>query len=204
MGAAAGAAVRPGEGDDADVAGDGLLAAVVDGGKLFAPVELDVHGMVFPEVAVGGGLHFLEGVPGDVGVIVDGDEILPHVEAHVVAGEAGAEHPGDDVLAAVLLHVVKAAVPVDGAGEGGADLHRGIHGVENRAVFFLDIQHLRLAQGAEVAGLAAALRVEGAAVQGHEVAILAGVTSEDPGGEGFQVGVGVVEFFRGHGGSSFR
>ena len=204
MGAAAGAAVRPGEGDDPDVAGDGLLAAVVDGGELFAPVELDVDGVVFPEVAVGGDIHFLEGVPGDVGVVVDGDEVLPHVETHVVAGEAGAEHPGDDVLAAVLLHVVEAAVPVDGAGEGGADLHRTIHGVENRAVLLLDVQDLRLAQGAEVTGLAAALRVEGRAVQGHEVAVFAGVTSEDPGGEGFQVGIKVVEFFRGHGGSSFR
>ena len=126
------------------------------------------------------------------------------MEAHVVAGEAGAEHPGNDVLAAVLLHVVEAAVPVDGAGEGGADLHRDIHGVENRAVLLLDVQDLRLAQGAEVTGLAAALRVEGRAVQGHEEAIFAGVTAEDPGGEGFQVGVGVVELFRGHGGSSFR
>ena len=60
MGTAAGAGVRPGEGDDAHPSGEGLLAAVRQDLQLLGRGEGDLDGVVLPDVAVGRLLQLLE------------------------------------------------------------------------------------------------------------------------------------------------
>ena len=70
--------------------------------------------------------------------------------------------------------------------------------MENHAVLFVDIGDGGISQGAVVCRLAAPLRVEGGAVQGHQIAGFGRLTGEDPGGEGGLIGVLVIEFFGFH------
>lgn len=59
MGAAAGAGVGPGKGDDAHPAGEGLLAAVLQDLQLLGGGKGDLNGVVLPDVAVGRLLQLL-------------------------------------------------------------------------------------------------------------------------------------------------
>ena len=203
MGAAAGAAVGPGELRDPHRPLQGLFAAVGDGGQLLRGGIIGPEGVIFPDVAVGPGLHLQHLLPGHGGVIVDGDHVRSHVEAHVVAGKGSAQHTADDVLAGVLLHMVKAAGPVDGAVDGGPHGQGPVAGVEHQAVPLLDVQHRRAAQVAVVRRLAAALRVKGRAVQGHKICVpLAGPAVGDDGVELLQKCVPVIQLLGVHGASS--
>ena len=184
MGAAAGAAVRSGEGHDADVPLQGLFAAVVDGVQLRTPVGLDIDGVVLIDILIGLGFDFQQFLPGDVGVEIDGHHIRPHVETYIVAVAAAADQPGADVLAGVLLHVVEPPGPVDDAGDSFPNFHGAVHIVENYPVFFMDVRHRRAVQGALVGGLAAPLRVEGGAVQCDNEAVFSGLAVQHRGGEG--------------------
>ena len=145
MGAAAGAAVRPGKGDDAHFPGELLLAAVVQGRQLLRRGIGDLHRPVRPDSLIGQPLRLQSLLPGDPGVVVDGHRLRPQVEAHIVAAEFFAQDAGDDVLAGVLLHVVKAAVPVDGPHHHCAGFQRAVTGVENHAVSLMDIRHTHAA-----------------------------------------------------------
>ena len=113
VGAAAGAAVRAGPGDDPHRALQGLLAAVRQGGQGFAVGPAGLHRVVLPDVLVGQGLDLRHVLRRQGGVEVDGHQVPADVEAHVVAVVPGAEDAADDVLPAVLLHEVEAAGEVD-------------------------------------------------------------------------------------------
>ena len=195
MGAAAGAAVRPGEGDDAHLTGEFLLAAVVQLRQLLRQGAGDLHRPVRPDGLVSQSFRLQGLVPGDVGVVVDGHRLRPQVEAHIVAVKFFAQDAGDDVLSGVLLHMVKPADPVDGSHHHRAGFHRTVAGVENHAVSLMDIRHTHAAQGAVVRRLSAPLGIEGGAVQSHPPAVLRGLTGLNRGGKFPQKGVLVVQFF---------
>ena len=199
MGAAAGAAVGPREGDDADLARQLLFAAVIQGVQGGFLRVGDLHGPVRPDGLVGFALRVQGLLPGDVRVIVDGHHIGSQVEAHIVTVVVGAENAGDDMLSGVLLHMVEAAGPVQRTGDGAADFHRLVAGVENDTALFMNIGDMGAAQGAVVRRLAAALGVEGGAVQRDGKAALGRLAAQDRGGEFLQKGVGVVELFGFHG-----
>ena len=192
MGTAAGAAVRTGEGHDADITFQLLLAAVFHRGQLCAPVELDVDGVVFIDIAVGLGFNFHQLVPADLGVEVDGHHVGAHVKAHIVAVEVLADHAAADVLAGVLLHVVEASRPVDGAHYSLPDLHFLFTGVENDPALFVDIRHGDAVHLSVVGRLSAALGIEGGAVQHHFEAAFGLLAGEDRGCEFFQKRVLII------------
>ena len=93
MGAAAGAAVRAGEGHNPYIPLQRLFAAVVDSVQLRAPVELNVDGVILLNVAVGLSFDLQQLFPRNVGVEVDGHDVRPHVEAHIVAAVPAADQP---------------------------------------------------------------------------------------------------------------
>ena len=194
MGAAAGAAVRAGELGDPHRAIQRLLAAVAELGQRVAVRPQDLHGVVFPDVLIGPPLYLQHALPGDLGVVVDGHHVGAHVEAHVVAVVGAAQHTGDDVLAGVLLHMVKAALPVDFAVYGNAHRQGMGAGVADDAIALLHVQHRLAAQPAQVAGLAAALRIKGGAVERDEVALPLRDAVRHHSVEGAHVRVVIVQF----------
>mgnify|MGYP003009845852 CR=1 FL=1 len=197
--AAAGAAVRAGEGDDAHVALERLFAAVLDLVELRAAIELDVDGVILIDVQVGELFNLHKFIPRNVGVEVDRDDVRAHVEADVVAVEALADEARADVLARMLLHVVKAARPVDLAGDALSHFKGLVTKVRDDAVFLVDLEHVRLAQNAGVIRLAAALGVEGRLREHNGVAALDSVAGDDGGGKALLKGIFIVEFSCFHG-----
>ena len=162
----------------------------------------DLDGVVFPDVAIGALLDFEHLLPSHLGVIVNGDDALAHVKAHVVAVERRAQHTGDDVLAGVLLHVVEAARPVEFARDLLTDGERAVTGVDNLTGALLHVEHLRPAERAAVGGLAAALRVEGGLVERHEPRLFLLYAAGHARGERAAVYVVIIELFRFHSVSS--
>ena len=148
--------------------------------------------MVLPQVLVGLGLNGQHPLPRDVGIIVDDHLIRAHVEAHIVTVVGAAEHTGDDMLAGMLLHMVEAPRPVELAVDGIAHRQRLIAGVGDDAALFADILHRSTAQHAEVAGLTAALGIEGGGIQHHGEAALALLAGEDGGLKRTQKGVLII------------
>ena len=183
VGAAAGAGVRPGEGDDAHLSLDGLFAPVLQMGQLLRGGVGDLDRVVLPDVPVGRRLQRPDLVLGELHVEVNGDHVGPHVEAHVVAAVHGVGQAGDDVFPGVVLHQVEAAGPVDLPLHGAPLLQRGGAGVDHMALPLVDLQHLDPAQGAQVIGLAAPLGVEGGLVQNHVPPLPALGAGAHPGGE---------------------
>ena len=192
MGAAAGAHVRAGELGDAHGALQRLFAAVGQDGQLRRLGIADDDGVILPDVAVGPALDLQHALPGNVGVVVDGDGIGSHVEAGVVAVVGAAQHAGDDMLAGVLLHVVKAALPVDLAGDGLAHGQRLVAGVIDHAVRLMNVPYINAAQRAVVGALSAALGVEGGAVQPHPPRLFVGGAVQHRGVEPAQERVLIV------------
>lgn len=164
MGAAAGAHVRPGEGNDAHLAGEGLFAAVVQLFQLLRGGVGDEHRFVLPQIAVHGLFQLAELLLVDHGVQVDGNEVAAHVEPHVVTAPPRVGDAGDDVLPGVVLHQVKAPVPVDLPGDPAARLKRAIAGVDHVLSPGVDLKDLHIPQRSRVIGLSAPLGVEGGAV----------------------------------------
>ena len=189
MGAAAGAGVRPGEGDDAHPSGEGLLAAVRQDLQLLGRGEGDLDGVVLPDVAVGRLLQFPDLLLGEFYAEVDGDHVAPHVKAHVFTAIAGVGDPGDDVLPGVVLHQIEAAGPVDVPLNLGAGLQRAVAGVDYMALPLVDLQNEGPAQGAQVIGLSASLGIEGRLIQYDVPALPALDTALDTGGEVGEIGV---------------
>ena len=182
MGAAAGAAVRPGELCDAHRPLYCLFAAIGQDGQLLRRGIVRPEGMIFPDIPVGPVLHLQHLLPGHGSVIVDDDGIRTHVKTHIVAGKGSAEHAADDVLAGMLLHVVKAAVPVDDAADRPAYRQGAVAGVKHPSLPLLNVQHRRAAQYAMVRRLTAALRIKGRAVQSHQTgAVLSLIALRDDG-----------------------
>ena len=183
MGAAAGAGVRPREGDDAHLSLDGLFAPVLQMGQLLRGGVGDLNRVVLPDVPVGRLLQRPDLVLGELYVEVNGDHVGPHVEAHVVAAVHGVGQAGDDVFPGVVLHQVEAAGPVDLPLHGAPLLQRGGAGVDHMALPFVDLQHLDPTQGAQVIGLAAPLGVEGGLIQDHVPPLPALGAGAHPGSE---------------------
>ena len=202
VGTAAGAAVRPGPGDDPHIAGEGFFAAVGQGCKDLRRGIGDVHRVVLPDVLVGQGLHLPHILHGEGSVKVDGHQVVANMEAYVVTVIAAAEDAADDVLAAVLLHEVKAAGKVDGPGDGVPHGEGAVTEVEDFPVLLLHMGNGSAAQDAVVGVLATPFRVEGGAVQGDGEAVPLRDAGEDLGGKFHQEGIGVEEFFR-HNGAPF-
>ena len=123
--------------------------------------------MVPPDVPVGRRLQLPHLLLAEFHVEVDGDDIRPHVEAHIVTAVHGVGQAGDDVFPGVVLHQVEAAGPVDLPLHSAPHLQGGGAGVDHMALPLVDLQHLDPAQGAQVIGLAAPLGVEGGLVQNH-------------------------------------
>ena len=164
VGAAAGAGVRPGEGDDAYLPVNGLLAPVVYMLQLLRGGVKDLRGAVLPQVAVDLRLQLLQLCLVQFYVQVDGDHVGSHVEADVVTAIFGVGQAGDDMLAGVLLHQVEPTLPVNGAGHLLPRRKGSVTGVNDRVCPGVDLQHVDAAQHAGVVGLAAALGVEGGLV----------------------------------------
>ena len=87
------------------------------------------------------------------------------------------------MLAGVLLHGVQAAWPVDAARDLCAGLQRGVGGVGDGRAVGVYVGHVGRAEGAEVAGLAAALREEGGFIQHDRIAALGGCAGKHRGGK---------------------
>ena len=164
MGAAAGAHVRPGESDNAHLAGEGLFAAIVQRLQLLRGGVGDDHGLVLPQIAVHRRLQPVELLLVDHGVQVDGDEVAAHVKTHIIAAPPGVGNAGDDVLPGVVLHQVKAPVPVDLPGDPAARLQRTVAGVDDVLSPGVDLEDLHAPQRPGVIGLSAPLGIERGAV----------------------------------------
>ena len=201
MGAAAGAAVRPGKLHNAHLALNFFFAAVLDVCQLLGGGVGDVHRQIYlPEVPVGSLLKSGELLLGEGAVKVDGNDLRSHVEAHVLTAPEAVGQPGDDVLPRVMLHQVKAPVPVDDPGDGVPRLQGVVAGVDDFLPTVVGLQHLDPPPGGlqppGIPGLAAPLGVEGGAVQ-HDVEALFSLDAGDHRGLKFnQKGVLFIEFFR--------
>ena len=185
MGAAAGAAVRPGNGDDAHRALNGLFAAVGEGGQHFGGGVLGLHRQVGPDDAVGLGLGGGQPLGGDGQAGVQRGLLLADVEAHVLTAKHPVQDAAENVLAGVLLHAVQPVVHVQQALHGAADFQRRIGQVGDDPLLGLHVQHVGPVQGAPVGRLAAAFGEEGGLVQHHlKLALLfGGGAGQHAGGE---------------------
>ena len=164
MGAAAGAGVRPGEGDDTHLAGEDLFAAVFQMFQLLRSRIGDGDGVVLPDVLVGPCLQLGHLVRGELHIQVDGNDVAAHVEAHIVTAEEAVGDAGDDMFSRVVLHQIKTAGPVDLPLYLAACLQRGGAGVDHPSLTLVDLQDRYSSQGAGVVGLSAALGVKGGLV----------------------------------------
>ena len=95
---------------------------------------------------------------------VDGGIVRPQVEADGGRARRVHEGAGEQVLAVVLLHVVAAALGVHAAVHA-VGLEGGGQHVQHLAAVLHHRHHRHAVQGADVPGLAAALRVEGGAIE---------------------------------------
>ena len=153
VGAAAGAAVEPVDGDDAQraFALGGFAQSLGFGGVLKA----NGHGPVLVDDFVGAALGFENGAGVDGGAFdVDGRAFRAEVKADGSKSEQLFEDGGEEVLAGVLLHVVEAAVPVDGAIDGAGVERRG-EAVRDAVVLVDDVEDRDAADRAGVERLAA-------------------------------------------------
>ena len=183
MGAAAGAAVRPGHRHDAHRALQLLFAPVGQVRQLFLGVPHRLHRHVLPDHPVGPGLGLGQPFVRDGNAGVHGQVVLPDVKAHVLGPEHGVQRAGENVLAGVLLAHLQPAVKVHVTSDRLALCQRGGKTMHHLAALFVHVQHVRAAQGAPVGGLAAPLRVKGGAVQRHGPGFALLGAAEHPGGE---------------------
>ena len=178
MDAAAGAKIHRAHAHQPHGALNDLFASVGKLGKGFPIRPEHLHGQIRPDGLVGLQLQGLELLVGEEAVEVDGHGVAPHVKAHVVQAIVGEDQSRDDVLAAVLLHEREAPVIVEDAGDRGAHRQRLFQIVDDFPVHGMDVGDGHAVQRALIAGLAAALGVEGRAVEHHVVAVLACLTGE--------------------------
>ena len=177
VGAAAGAAVCSREGHDAHLSGEFFFAAVVQRFQGLAGREGDLTGDISKDNGIGFGFCRQALLPGDFGIVVDGDGVRTHVEAHIVTVVISAEDTGENVLAGMLLHMVETPFPVNDTGYSFTNFHVSLNVVENHALFFMDVGHGKTIQCAVVSALPSSFRVEGGAVQSDEKAFFAFFTA---------------------------
>ena len=116
----------------------------------------------------------------------DGMTLVPG-DAVVMDTARGAEFGictgGNHMIPGMLLHVVEPARPVDGAGDGGANLQLLVAGVEDDTLLLPYVGDMGITQHAEVGGLAATLGVKGGTVQRDRPTVFTLLTGQDGGGE---------------------
>ena len=177
MGSTAGAEVSTTEVHDPDIAGEGLLRAVVDCLQLFRGRPDCGHATILEDDGIGLLLDQHQLLPAERTVEIDGHHIT-HVEADVVVAIVAMHEAGHDVLTGVVPAVSHTARPVDHAVVRLTDRQCPVHGMQYadddiapcvpllltarrvRHRQLLHIQHGSLADAAVVRILAAALRVE--------------------------------------------
>ena len=147
----------------------------------------------YRDVAPDGSIQLLL-QPGDIPignhpVKIHGDEVRPHVVALVVIAVAAVDQTREHMLPGVLLHQVKPAVKVDDALHHRPGFQRGSAEMDHRFPLFLGIQYPYTPQGSGIAGLSAALRVEGGGIQANAPAFPGLFAGQHPGGKPGQIAV---------------
>lgn len=94
----------------------------------------------------------------------------------------------------MLLHVVEAARPVDLAGDACPRGERPVAEVNDDAVLLAHVKNVGASQRADVAGLAAALGIEGRFLQHDGVAALDLLAGDNGGGKALLEGIFIVKF----------
>ena len=177
MRATAGAEVGTTEVDDAYIARERLLRAVVDRLQLFRGRPDRGHTTILEDDGIGLLLDGHQLLPAERTVEIDGHHVT-HVEADIVIAIVTVHEAGHDMLPGVVPTVAHATRPVDDAVNRLADRQRPVHGMQYAdddiapciPLFFtahrvghrqlLHIQHGGLTDGTVVRILATALRIE--------------------------------------------
>ena len=120
------------------------------------------------------------------------------MEAHVVIAVGRVDEAGENVLAAVLLHETEPPRPVDAAFHHGAHLQGTITEVDDFTARFVGVRDGHAAQHSLVAGLAAALGIEGRPVQRHVPAVLSRPAAGHRGRKYLQMRILIIEPFHCH------
>ena len=195
MGPAAGAGVRPREGDNADLPRDRLFAPIVQRSQLLRRGVGDRYGAVLPDVLVGPQLDVPQVFLLQRPVEIDGHQVAAQMEAHVVIAVGTVDQAGDDMLPGVLLHQVEAPRPVYSPLHLSPRLQAGGAGVDHRSILLLDLGDWDAVQRTGVPGLPSPFRIEGRAVQHHRPPTLVSSTGHHLGSEACQEGVLLVQLF---------
>ena len=171
-----GADVRAGDGHDAHLTGQLLLAAVGDGLQRLGIRGCNFNRNVFPDPLVGFGLDGGQVLLRQHTGKINGHKIRAHVEADIFIAEAAVYHAGENVLAGMQLHEFEPALiidlPIDGLPHG----KRLFTEVDDLTAALMRVGHADTGQKAGVARLAAALRIKAGSVQHDIIAVLSRLT----------------------------
>src|SRR5579864_1075533 len=120
---------------------------------------------VFLDNQVCGVLRALENFVGRLGPAqVDGANFQAEMKGDGGPPKAFLKHGGKQVLAGVLLHVVETASPIDAA-VNRAGLKLAVDYMDDFVLFVANVEHVGVAEFAEVMGLAAGSRIEPGGVE---------------------------------------
>ena len=171
-----GADVRAGDGHDAHLTGQLLLAAVGDGLQRLGIRVCNFDRDVFPDPLVGLGLDGGQVLLRQHTGKINGHKIRTHMKADVFIAEAAVHDAGENMLAGMQLHEREAALiidlPIDGLPLG----KRLFTEVDNLTAALVRVGHADAGQKAGVARLAAALRIKAGSVQHDIIAVLSRLT----------------------------
>ena len=123
---------------------------------------------------------------------IDGHHIRTHMKTHIVVAIAPVDDAGDDVLAGVLLHQVEAPLIINGAADFRAHFQRPITQMDHFFAPLLYIQNFHRTKKPQVAGLAAAFRIEGRGIQHHFPALFHAPAGKHPRGKSRTVAVFII------------
>ena len=172
MSAAAGTAVKPRNVDDADASREFFLASVVERLELRGGGEEFFDGYISCNRVVCRLFNRLQLFLSHRTVKVNCDDIVIHVETHVLVLEFRVHKAGKDVLSGVVLHVIETAFPVDLSFDFGACLEGLIGVMNNDALHTAHIGHLSGTERSMVCRLAAAFRVKRGVVKHYFKSVL--------------------------------
>ena len=122
MRAAAGAAVAPRNVHDTDLTGEFLLAAVVHGLQFIGRGEKDADRNIGRDRVIGLAFNLGHLFLRHHAAEVARNEIVVHVETHIVKAELLMNETGENMFSRVVLHIVVTTVPVKDAEHLGTDL----------------------------------------------------------------------------------
>ena len=102
---------------------------------------------------------------GNHAVEIDFNHFAAHVKSHIVETVAAMDDSGYNVFTGMLLHQIETAVIINYAFDLCSNFQRRIAQVYHSFSPFPYIQHGSTAQRTQIAGLSAALRIEGRCIQ---------------------------------------